>query len=144
MDLFFRGSHTTSFVTCGFNRSYNQAAEVPSSKVTCTSPRSPSMNCRIMLALVSRTHSISIFPTEFITAIEIPSLCTSMPTYFLVLDIKGFLSGGVALSTQNLLQRGRLFIMRVYKSNPPGRKTGISDISRGGGSLDVSFSLTGL
>jgi len=36
MDLFFRGSHTTNFVTCGFNKSYNQAAEVPSSKVTCT------------------------------------------------------------------------------------------------------------
>jgi hypothetical protein len=29
MDLFFRGSHTTNFVTCGFSESYNQAAEVP-------------------------------------------------------------------------------------------------------------------
>ena len=46
MDLFFRGSHTTNFVTCGFNRSYNQAAEVPSLKVTCKSPRSPSINRR--------------------------------------------------------------------------------------------------
>jgi hypothetical protein len=35
MEAFFRGSHTTTFVTCGFNRSYNQAAEVPSSNVTC-------------------------------------------------------------------------------------------------------------
>jgi hypothetical protein len=28
-------------VTCGFNRSYHQAAQVPSSNVTCKSPRSP-------------------------------------------------------------------------------------------------------
>jgi hypothetical protein len=49
-------------------------------------------------------------------------LCTSMPTYFLVLVIKGFLSGGVELSTQNLLQKGHLFIMRVQElrlSTPP-------------------------
>src|SRR5713101_4828974 len=88
MDLFFRGSHTTNFVTCGFNRSYNQAAEVPSSNVTCTSPRSPSINCRIMLAFVSITHSITIFPAPFITAIEMLSLCTSIPIYFL-LSIEG-------------------------------------------------------
>ena len=35
-----RGLHTTNFVTCGFSRSYNQPAQVPSSKVTCKSPRS--------------------------------------------------------------------------------------------------------
>src|ERR1043166_1290871 len=57
MDLFFRGSHSTNFVTCGFSKSYNQAAEVPSSKVTCKSPRSPSINCRIMLAFVSMMES---------------------------------------------------------------------------------------
>ncbi len=88
METFFRGSHTTNFVTCGFSKSYNQAAEVPSSKVTCKSPRSPSINCRIMLALVSITHSITIFPAPFITAIEMLSLCTSMPIYFL-LSIEG-------------------------------------------------------
>src|SRR5260370_34440258 len=88
MDLFFRGSHTTNFVTCGFNKSYNQAAEVPSSKVTCKSPRSPSINCRIMLAFVSMTDSITTLPAKFLTAIEIPALCTSMPIY-LVLVIKG-------------------------------------------------------
>src|ERR1700733_11465461 len=95
MDLFFRGSHTTNFVTCGFNRSYNQAADVPSSKVTCKSPRSPSINCRIMLAFVSMTHSITTLPTEFLTAIEILSLSTSMPIYLMVLVIKGcsFLDG---------------------------------------------------
>src|SRR6266478_531625 len=68
MEAFFRGSHTTNFVTCGFSKSYNQAAEVPSSNVTCKSPCSPSKNCRIMLALVSITHSITIFPAPFITA----------------------------------------------------------------------------
>src|SRR5262250_3983148 len=94
MDLFFRGSHTSNFVTCGFSRSYNQAAEVPSSKVTCKSPRNPSINCRIMLAFVSMTDSITTLPAEFLTAIEILSVCTSMPIY-LVLVIKGcsFLDG---------------------------------------------------
>src|SRR3984893_9254687 len=111
MDAFFRGSHTTNFVTCGFSKSYNQAAEVPSSNVTCTSPRSPSINCRIMLAFVSITHSIPIFPAPFITAIEMLSLCTSIPIY-LVLVIKGcsFLDE-VEPNTQNLLQkRGALYI----------------------------------
>src|SRR5271170_7476351 len=106
MEAFFRGSHTTNFVTCGFSRSYNQAAQVPSSNVTCKSPRSPSINCRIMLALVSITHSITIFPASFMTAIEMLSLCTSMPIY-LVLVIRAFLSGRVEPSTQNLLQKGR-------------------------------------
>src|SRR5580692_1113478 len=92
--LFFRGSHTTSFVTCGFSRSYNQVAQVPSSKVTCNSHRSPWIKSRMMFALVSITHSITIFPASFLTAIEILSLCTSMPIY-LVLVIKGcsFLEG---------------------------------------------------
>src|SRR5215510_2754825 len=59
----FRGLHTTPSVTCGFSRSYNQAAQVPSSNVTRKSPRSPSMNCRMVLALVSITHSITALPT---------------------------------------------------------------------------------
>src|ERR1700722_9505272 len=82
MEAFFRGSHTTNFVTCGFNRSYNQAAQVPSSNVTCSSPRSPLMNCRMMLAFVSTTHSSTILPAEFMTAMEMLSLWTSMPIYF--------------------------------------------------------------
>src|SRR6187399_941172 len=106
MDLFFRGSHTTNFVTCGFNRSYNHAADVPSSKVTCKSPRSPSINCRIMLAFVSMTHSITTLPAEFLTAIEMLSLCTSMPIY-LVLVIRASSSGTVEPSTQTLLHKGR-------------------------------------
>jgi hypothetical protein len=44
IEAFFRGSHTKSVVTCGFNKSYNQAAQVPSSNVTCGSPRSPCTN----------------------------------------------------------------------------------------------------
>src|ERR1700728_2931232 len=55
------------------SRSYSQAAQVPSSNVTCKSPRSPWMNCRMMLALVAMTHSITIFPAAFRTAIEILS-----------------------------------------------------------------------
>src|SRR5712691_3245050 len=50
--------------------------------------RSPSINCRIMLAFVSTTHSITIFPAPFITAIVMLSLCTSIPIYFL-LSIEG-------------------------------------------------------
>src|SRR5215469_2021777 len=111
MDLFFRGSHTTSFVTCGFNRSYNQAAEVPSSNVTCKSPRSPSINCRIMLAFVSMTDSITTLPAEFLTAIEILSLCTSMPIY-LALVIKGVPPLEWLSEHSNLLRKGRPFILR--------------------------------
>src|SRR5271163_203859 len=110
MEAFFRGSHTTNFVTWGFNKSYNQAAEVPSSNVTRKSPCSPSITCRIMLAFVSMTHSITTFPAPFLTAIETLSLCTSMPIY-LVLVIKGcsFLKGlSQALKTYS--KRGALYI----------------------------------
>src|SRR5258705_11558735 len=85
---FFRGLQTSTPDTRGFSRSYNQAAQVPSSNVTRKSPRSPSMNCKMVLALVSMTHSITILPSEFLTAIEILSVCTSIPIY-LVLVIKG-------------------------------------------------------
>src|SRR5271154_4887309 len=110
MEAFFRGSHTTNFLTWGFNKSYNQAAEVPSSNVTRKSPCSPSITCRIMLAFVSMTHSITTFPAPFLTAIETLSLCTSMPIY-LVLVIKGcsFLKGlSQALKTYS--KRGALYI----------------------------------
>src|SRR6202030_1171415 len=106
--LFFRGSHTTSLVTCGFSRSYNQVAQVPSSKVTCNSPRSPWIKSRMTFALVSITHSITSFPAAFLTAIEILSLCTSMPIY-LMLVIRVFLSGGVrAEHSKPYSQRGAL------------------------------------
>jgi hypothetical protein len=48
-----------------------------------------------MLAFVSMTHSITIFPAAFITAIEILSLCTYM-TIYLVLVKGAFLSGGLS------------------------------------------------
>ena len=71
---FRRGLHTTSSVTCGLIKSYNQAAQVPSSKVTCRLPRSPLRKSRMVMALVSIVHSITSLPEEFRTAIEIASL----------------------------------------------------------------------
>src|SRR2546422_4356172 len=65
-----RIAHHT-FVTCGLSRSYNQAAQVPSSKVTYKFPRSPWMNCRMVAAFVSMTDSISSLPAESRTATEI-------------------------------------------------------------------------
>jgi hypothetical protein len=53
---FFRGLHTTTSVTCGFSRPYNQAAQVPSSNVTCKSPRSPWINSRVVLAFDDAFH----------------------------------------------------------------------------------------
>src|SRR6202158_6211400 len=108
MEAFFRGSHTTNSVTCGLSKSYNQAAQVPSSNVTCKSPRSPSTNSRIALVFVSITHSITIFPASFLTAIEMLSLCTSIPIYFLSFNMRVLLSVGVDANDQNLLQRGAL------------------------------------
>jgi hypothetical protein len=64
------------------------AAEVPSSKVTCKSPRTPVD--KLQNHAVSMTLSMTALPTEFRTAIDILSLCTSIPIY-LVLVIKGVL-----------------------------------------------------
>src|SRR5207245_10528628 len=85
---FRRGLHTTTFVTCGFSRSYNQAAQVPSSKVTCRLPRSPRINSRMVLALVLRMDSLTSLPYEFRTASEIVSLCPYILIYF-VLFLEG-------------------------------------------------------
>ena len=65
-------------------------------------------------------------PFESRTAAEIVAWCTSSPIY-LASFVRVLLSVGVDARNQNLLQKGRPFIMRVYKSNPPGRKTGFSD-----------------
>src|SRR6266849_9294110 len=118
MEAFFRGSQTINSVTCGFRRSYSQAAEVPSSNVTCKSPCRPSIHCRIMLAFVSMTHSITIFPAAFITAIEMLSLCTSIPIY-LVLVIKGVLSERVELNTQNPTPKGAPFYIASGNRTSP-------------------------
>jgi hypothetical protein len=109
---FFRVLHTSTSLTWGFSRSYNQAAQVPSSNVTRISPRSPSMNCKMVLALVSMTHSITTLPTEFLTATEILSVCTSMPIY-------------LALVTKNCMN----FLKKIFLSGdsdpkePPVMKT---------------------
>jgi hypothetical protein len=44
-------------------------------------PRKPWRNCRMLLALVSMTDSITSFPPSFTTAITMASLCTSIPIY---------------------------------------------------------------
>src|SRR5712691_3408117 len=59
---FFRGLHTTSLATCDFSKSYSHAAQVPSSKVTDKVPRSPAKNSRMVVALVSRMHSMTTLP----------------------------------------------------------------------------------
>src|SRR5215472_18324058 len=76
-----RGLQTRIWCTCGFNRSYSHAAHVPSSQVTCSSPCSTWINCRMLLALVSTIDSITWCPLTFSTAITIASLCTSIPIY---------------------------------------------------------------
>src|SRR5215475_11444711 len=117
LTAFFRVLHTRTSVTWGFSRSYNQVAQVPSSKTTRKSPRSPSRNCRRVLALVSTTHSITILPLEFLTAIEVLSVCTSIPIY-LMLVIKGCSFLEFEQRTQNVLQRGALFIMSSRAFGP--------------------------
>src|SRR5579862_8899989 len=103
---FWRGSHTTTSVTCGWIRSYNQAAEVPSSKVTCKSPRSPRRNCRRVIALVSITHSMPscrqhseprwrCFP------------CGHPGRYTSRYPCRALLSVGVVACTQTLPSKGR-------------------------------------
>jgi hypothetical protein len=63
-----------------------------------------------MLALVSITHSITIFPAAFMTAIEVLSLCTSIPIY-LLLVIKGcsFLEE-LSRTLKTYSKRGALYI----------------------------------
>src|SRR3989442_384866 len=61
---FFYESHATTFVTRGgLSRSYNQAAQVPSSNVTHKLPRSPSINCKMVAAFVSRMDSLTSLPS---------------------------------------------------------------------------------
>jgi len=55
------------------------------------------------------THSITIFPAPFITAIEMLSLCTSY-RYTFCYPLRAFLSVGIEASPKTLLQKGRPFI----------------------------------
>jgi hypothetical protein len=54
------------------------------------------MNCRRVLALVSMTHSITILPIEFLTAIEILSVF-----------LEKFEQGGWCVITKNLFSIAR-------------------------------------
>ena len=63
---------------------------------------------------------ITIFPTAFLTAIEMLSLCTSIPIY-LVLVIKGVLSGRVELNTQNHTPKGAPFYIASVKEECLGK-----------------------
>src|SRR6516225_5659199 len=110
LTAFFRVLHTRTSVTWDFSRSYNQVAQVPSSK-TRKSPRSPSRKCRRVLALVSMTHSITILPREFLTAIEVLPVCTSIPIYLTLVIKECSFPEKFEQRTQTVLQRGALFIM---------------------------------
>src|SRR4029077_12568807 len=69
--VFLRGSQTSTCATCGLSRSCNQAAQVPSSKVTCKLPRRPRKNWSIVSAFVSRMASITSLPEPSSTETEI-------------------------------------------------------------------------
>src|SRR4030095_13608180 len=104
MESFFRGSHTSNFVTCGFSKSYNQAAEVPSSKREVHAPRNPSISSRIMLPFVAITHSITIFPHHSSPQSKCFP-CAHPCRYTFCYPLRAFLSVGIEASTQNLLQK---------------------------------------
>jgi len=49
----------------------------------------------MVLALVSMTHSITSFPAAFMTAIEMLSLCTSMPLCWLSVYVTFSIAGRI-------------------------------------------------
>src|SRR6266404_2659512 len=103
-----RGLQTNTCSTCGCSRSYSQDAQVPSSQVTCSSPRRPWINCRMLLALVSTIDSITSFPLPFRTAITIASLCTSMPIYLMSRLISVASLGGRSLASTESFPQGKM------------------------------------
>jgi hypothetical protein len=54
-----------------------------------------------VLALVSMTHSITTLPTEFLTATEILSVCTSIPILCRVPDYAEYAVPQMLLSLKN-------------------------------------------
>jgi CAAX prenyl protease-like protein len=68
---FLRGSHASTSVTCGFTRSWSQAAQVPSSKHTCKLPCSRFRNCSTVAVSVSSVHSRTSLPVPSKTAAQI-------------------------------------------------------------------------
>src|SRR5580704_18080670 len=90
-----RGLQTTISLTWGLSTSYSHAAQVPSSSVTCSSPRKPCRNSSRVAALVSTIDSITSLPALFRTAMAIDSWWTSSPIYFFILLLMlGSLLGG--------------------------------------------------
>jgi len=69
-----------------------------------------------MLVFVSMTLSITILPAAFLTAIEMLSLCTSMPIYLVLLVVRGcsFLDG-LRQAPKPYSIRSALFILRVRR-----------------------------
>src|SRR5215469_16696405 len=81
---------------------------------TRKSSHSPSINCKIVLAMVAMTLSITTLPTEFLTQIEMPSLCTPIPIIFNGGHKKGcFFLGKFEQRTQNVLQRAPFKCVRT-------------------------------
>src|SRR2546430_4569256 len=103
-----RGLQTRTWCTCGCSRSYNQDAQVPSSQVTCSSPRRPWINSRMLLALVSTIDSITSFPLPLRTAITIASLCTSMPIYLVSRLISVTSLGGRSFASTESFPQGNM------------------------------------
>src|SRR5215470_19116940 len=110
---FLRGLQTTTSATCDLNTPYNQAACVPSSKVTRNVPGTPRKNPRTAAASVMNTAFITSLPLSFSTAAEILVLCTSRPIHSTSL-MRVLLSGVAECSNHcRLLRNRRPFILRA-------------------------------
>src|SRR5579864_5309854 len=68
------------------------------------------------MAFVSMTHSMMILPAEFTTAIEMLSLCTSMPIYF-VPFMRVLLFVGLRRTLKTYFKRGALYIASANRTN---------------------------
>src|SRR6516162_8556466 len=69
------------------------------------------MNCRIVLAFVSRTDSMINFPAASRTATEIVAVCTSIPIY-LVLFTRALLSERIAKALKTYSKGAPLYLCR--------------------------------
>src|SRR5262249_16908544 len=141
---FLRGLQTTTSATCDLNTPYNQAACVPSSKVTRNVPGTPRKNPRTAAASVMNTAFITSLPLSFSTAAEILVLCTSRPIHSTSL-MRVLLSGVAECSNHcRLLRNGRPFILRgaslfmfsagwmrpAHRRNPDDVDPGLRDAAR--------------
>src|SRR5262249_38621060 len=99
-----------------------QAAQVPSSNVTCRFPRSLWKNCRMVSAFVSMVHSITSLPAESTTAIEGRSSKAVEP-------VRGCLKRAmVRIVTRRLMGHPASLDRqggRITHPGPPGSKRGL-------------------